>query len=346
MIRLHNLGTIGGSWLQDETKLVALLGSDSNPVAVKIKDSSIKDIKPKVPKVEEIQDAIMENISFKNIKGVREIFHYKNIIPVPHALIKSFLSLKQHDPINVAKAFNTVMTNNEKELILSPEDTENPTSPGNENRHEDSSQVDDSTLTIENDAIAPIRGVRHQPESEELSHQQEATHLWLEEFQHALYFCYLCEIGKMDPIIYSVQPSNDIIEWQRSVESKYLFNDHLHNQNMSNILASSGRSESIDNDDIMVESSISLKECHMMHTLLKISENLDQNTLRLARDSEEKAKGFAKLENHKRLLILNATEDNPEENSSPAPTDFCRAFLLKSTVYRAREALIQGLKSN
>jgi hypothetical protein len=115
---------------------------------------------------------------------------------------------------------------------------------------------------------------------------------------------------------------------------------------MSNILASSGRSESIDNDDIMVESSISLKECHMMHTLLKISENLDQNTLRLARDSEEKAKGFAKLENHKRLLILNATEDNPEENSSPAPTDFCRAFLLKSTVYRAREALIQGLKSN
>jgi hypothetical protein len=289
----------------------------------------------------------MENISFNNIKGVREIFHYKNIITVPYALIKSFLSLKQHDPINDAKAFHTVMMNNEKELILSPADTENPTSPDNENRHKDSSQVDDSTLTIENDAITPIRGVRHQPESEELSHQQEATHLWLEEFQHALYFCYLCEIGKMDPIIYSVQPSNDIIEWQRSVESKYLFNDHLHNQNMSNILASSGRSESIDNDNITVESSISLKDRHMIHTLLKISENLDQkNTLRLARDSEEKAKGFAKLENRKRLLILNATEDNPEENSSPAPTDFCRAFLLKSTVYRAREALIQGLKSN
>jgi hypothetical protein len=36
MIRLHNLGTIGGSWLQDEMKLVALLGFDSNPAAVKI----------------------------------------------------------------------------------------------------------------------------------------------------------------------------------------------------------------------------------------------------------------------------------------------------------------------
>ncbi len=73
MIMLHNPGTIGGTWLQDETKLVALLGFDSNPVAVKIKDSSIKDIKQKVPKLEDIQDAIMENISFKNIKGVREI---------------------------------------------------------------------------------------------------------------------------------------------------------------------------------------------------------------------------------------------------------------------------------
>ena len=84
----------------------------------------------------------------------------------------------------------------------------------------------------------------------------------------------------------------------------------------------------------------------MILTLLKISESLDQNTLHLAKDSEEKAKGFAKLERHQRLLILNATEDNPQYSSSPEPADFCRAFLLKSTVYRAKEALLQGLKAN
>ena len=51
----------------------------------------------------------------------------------------------------------------------------------------------------------------------------------------------------------------------------------------------------------------------MIHTLLKISDNLDQNTLRLSKENEEKAKGFSKLENHKKQLILNATEHLKEE---------------------------------
>jgi hypothetical protein len=61
---------------------------------------------------------------------------------------------------------------------------------------------------------------------------------------------------------------------------------------------------------------------------------------------EEKAKGFLKLERHKPLLILNATEYNSSEDSPSEPTEFCQTFLLKSTVYRAKEALQQGLKAN
>jgi hypothetical protein len=83
----------------------------------------------------------------------------------------------------------------------------------------------------------------------------------------------------------------------------------------------------------------------MIHTLLNISKNLDQKNLRLAKDSEEKAKRFSKLERHKHLLVLNMTENDPKESSRSEPTDFCHAFLLKSTVYRAKEALLQVLKT-
>jgi hypothetical protein len=84
----------------------------------------------------------------------------------------------------------------------------------------------------------------------------------------------------------------------------------------------------------------------MIHTLLKISENLDRNKLCLARDSEDKAKGFAKLEQQKKLLILNATEHNSHDENPTEPTDFCQSFLLKSTVYWAKETLQQGLKAS
>lgn len=84
----------------------------------------------------------------------------------------------------------------------------------------------------------------------------------------------------------------------------------------------------------------------MIHALLKISKNLDQNTLRLAKDSEDKAKGFSKLEPHKKLLILNATENDSQDDSPTEPTDFCRAFFLKTTGYRAKETLQKGLKEN
>jgi hypothetical protein len=112
------------------------------------------------------------------------------------------------------------------------------------------------------------------------------------------------------------------------------------------MLSASGHSESIDDDELTVESSISLKDRHMIHTLIKISKNLEQNTLRITKESDEKAKGFTKLELHKRLLILNATEHDSSEDSPTEPTEFCRAFLLKSTVYRAKEALQQGLKAS
>jgi len=68
MIMLHNLGVIGGSWIQDNTKLVALSGFDLHMTAVKIKTSSIIDTKQKVLKLEDILDSLDKKTPFHNIK--------------------------------------------------------------------------------------------------------------------------------------------------------------------------------------------------------------------------------------------------------------------------------------
>ncbi len=67
MIMLHNPSIIGGSWLQDETKLVALSGFDSMTVAVKIKDTSIIDMKQKISRLQDIQDAITTRMPFQSV---------------------------------------------------------------------------------------------------------------------------------------------------------------------------------------------------------------------------------------------------------------------------------------
>jgi hypothetical protein len=71
MIMLHNPCVIGGSWLQNEIKLVALSGFDSMTVAVKIKDTSIIDTKQKIPRLQDIQDAIITRTPLQNIKGLK-----------------------------------------------------------------------------------------------------------------------------------------------------------------------------------------------------------------------------------------------------------------------------------
>jgi len=71
----------------------------------------------------------------------------------------------------------------------------------------------------------------------------------------------------------------------------------------------------------------------MIHALLKISDNLDQNTLRLSKENEEETKGFSKLETNKKQLILNATKHANEESTPKDPTEFCKSFLLKTTVF-------------
>jgi hypothetical protein len=122
MIMLHNLGVIGGSWIQDDTKLV-LSGFDSQTTVVKIKTSSIIDTKQKVLKLEDILDSLDKKTPFHNIKNIREVFQYKNVVPVPNALVKTVLKQKLHDPMNVAQAFYEIAKRSTSKKIKTPKMT-------------------------------------------------------------------------------------------------------------------------------------------------------------------------------------------------------------------------------
>ncbi len=357
MLLLHHPTVIGGTWVQAEKKLVALSGFGSTATALRLKEKSIVDVKQKVPLWQEIHDALLNDTPLQDLKSKKELFLYKNIIPIPHSFVKTFLALEKFDPNSVAKSLYSTMLAQASEIHPhSPNQaTDLETSTTNEDSDDDDSDetLTDTVPTLSEDThITPItcnqkerskRDNRYFPSS-----VQDPVFLspWFTEMQHIIYFCYLCSVEKIDHVLYSIQPSPDIIEWQDHLEGIYLARDPVTRHSVPQNAITDGRSTSIDEDDLTVESSISLKDRHMIHTLLKISENLDQNTLRIAKESEEKSKGFSKLEKHKRLLILNATESDHSDDQVIEPTEFCRAFLLKTTVYRAKEALQQGLKAN
>jgi len=98
---LHNPAIIGGSWLQSEKKTVALSGFDSRATAIHLKERSILDIRQKVPQWIDIQEAIENSTPLQELKGKKELFFYKNIIPIPNMLVQSFLNLQDFDPDSV-----------------------------------------------------------------------------------------------------------------------------------------------------------------------------------------------------------------------------------------------------
>jgi hypothetical protein len=73
---------------------------------------------------------------FRTLKASKksEIFTYKNVIPVPHALVKSFLELNSHDPTSVAQAFFDIMNNNHCQEVpqLESENTSTPSNNSND----------------------------------------------------------------------------------------------------------------------------------------------------------------------------------------------------------------------
>jgi hypothetical protein len=101
----HHSAVLGGSWISPSKQLVAILGFDIDAKPIQIVEKSIKDVKAKSYSCEEFASGLENSESFEQLKNPKVEFHYKNIIPIPHLLTKTFMDLSDTDTFTVAKAF-------------------------------------------------------------------------------------------------------------------------------------------------------------------------------------------------------------------------------------------------
>jgi hypothetical protein len=118
----HHCSTFGGSWDSPTQQLVAVLGFDSQAHPVQLAEKSIKEVKQKTHSFEDFAIGMESKENFEALKNLSVLFHYKNIIPVPHLLAKAFLSLPSTDQFSVANAFFETMYDHDSQLDNAPLD--------------------------------------------------------------------------------------------------------------------------------------------------------------------------------------------------------------------------------
>jgi hypothetical protein len=101
----HHGAIIGGSWNSPGKQLVSILGFDHNSKPVQIVEKSIKDVKAKANSYDDFVTGLGSHEAFEKLKNPKLDFHYKNIVPIPHLLTKTFMNLSSTEPYTVAKAF-------------------------------------------------------------------------------------------------------------------------------------------------------------------------------------------------------------------------------------------------
>jgi len=72
LLLIHNPTVIGGSWYQADKKLVALSGFDTSPTAIRLKETSLVDVKQKVPLWKDIQSALENGTPLHDVKCKKE----------------------------------------------------------------------------------------------------------------------------------------------------------------------------------------------------------------------------------------------------------------------------------
>ncbi len=313
----HHPQIVGGSWTSPDKKMAAVLGFDSDAKPVQLVSKSIKDIKCKSFSVDEFAVAMEEPDSLKSIKNARHELVYKNIVALPYLLTQVFLSLETTDPITVAMAFFHAMYDHDSSL-------ENK----NDNDQANTSTIDDSTSEapqLEDEMSNDVLQDHNDTDSKSI--EPPTPSLFLEQFLHVIQFCHLCYKGKITPVFYTLAASPDIKLWYQSL----LNSNSIQPKGTLKHNKSIPTSPESDDEFFSPDSKISRKDKHFLSAMLKIHDTLDKNMLRTSKDREEKEPGFARLELHKKTLILNASACLPFEDSATSPTEFYSSFLSKKS---------------
>lgn len=253
---------------------------------------------------------------FMTLKNPKTDFMYKNIIPLPNLLTKTFLDLESKDPITVAMNFlKTTITHDEfLESYSSLAQSDN--------------ETDDNNNTDDN------------PTSETTPQSTQENEKFLPNFIHIIQFCHLCVKGRIPPVHYRIPSSLAVDKWFLFITSSCCL--ETKNRHKRSILVTNGEASS--DDEVSSPDHKSLKtNHHLINTMLRINDNLDKHSLKIQKDSDEKEPWFAKLEEHRQLMILNASATPPYDSSANNPKEFYANFLQRKSQFKAKELLAHRL---
>jgi hypothetical protein len=266
---IYHPTVIGGSWQQNEQKLIALSCLTATPTAIQI-PKSIKQIQTKAPLIN--NSLLKPNQDLKSVKCNTSYFEFKNIILLLTSLLFTFITLPSTDPVTTAREFisklygmNSAVSYEESHLTATPVKTpdDHPT------KTEPTKEIVDTPVTsLKSNNTNPNDNV-------------DTTLIKL--CSHILQFLYLRIRGNIISIHYTISSDPKVNHWHEKLTL-----DHLKATPTNFITTSSSlEHQSSDNDTSNTNSShMSIKNQHVSVALQKISENLDQNAIHAREDSE------------------------------------------------------------
>lgn len=262
------------------------------------------------------------NDSFENMKNPKQDFHYKNILPIPHLLTKTFMNLPSTNPYTVAKVLfeqmdhydSHIQANSTADQQTEPELESDSEAETNSNS-DDNEDIQQYTPTTIPDVALPE---------------------FMRDFFHVIQFCHLCAKGKIPPVLYSLASTQEAWQWVSTLKISCM-------PVPRNGAKCSSSTELITSDDDNIsspEQKLSRKDHYLIHTMMKLHDTMDKNTLKQTLEKDEREPGFPRLQSHRKNLILNATALPPFDVPAPTPTEFYATFLSKKSQFKAKEMML------
>jgi hypothetical protein len=232
---------------------------------------------------------VLESLEhFEAMKTSNSVFSYKNIIPIPHLLTKTFMNLPYIEPCTVARAFFEAMHDYDSQLddiasALPAQDTK--------------AVEPDLATESDNDANSKPDNTPDIPMI--MTTPSPTTHpKFMTDFIHVIQFCHLCAKGKIPPALYTLNTSSDIQSWLSSVSAPFKIDKKT---------TIAKQASSIDDDDLSFgdeisspDQKISKKDHYFISTMLKLHNMMDRNNLKQSKEKDEHEPGFNRLELHQK----------------------------------------------
>ena len=317
----------------------------------------MKSIKLKKVTTESFSEAVnieeLQELDLSKVKSAKKTeFHFKNIIPIPQLLTKTFLGLTKFDPISVAHAFYLAMLEHD---LNSKESTETTTGVEDQTlKPAHSKDQDDNSSKASKDPKSNIPKLAEEDplemnkslsktddETKEDSQIIESSVLvskFLSLFSHILQFCHLCAKKKMPPVHYSMVCSPTVDKWfeRLGASTTPVRLQKIPKRPNPALLDTPDSADSSDSPD----HKMSRKDQYFIHTMLKIHDTMDKSY----KEKSDKEPGFARLEAHRKNLILNASAKSPYKNQAKQATEFYATFLAKKSQFKAKDMLVHQLQ--